>query len=201
MPVILLECTDAGGVIKNVSIKGCHIDAPNATYCVEERLVAGSIDRTVLINNIIEAIGTDIFSFVGANSICGQIQNADAALIGAAGATAGTTVDTTIQGFQVMRECHLKRIDSYFKTAYADYAAADQGWIVVYDADAGADVATLELTSGAKKNGGLVSGKLSPGTNYEIRIRVKSTDTVTAATPPADGTVTVQMMRNDNLLP
>jgi len=68
IPVILLECKDAGGVIKNVSIKGCHIDAPNATYCVEERQIAGSIDATMFCNNIVEAIGTAPTSFVGLKS-------------------------------------------------------------------------------------------------------------------------------------
>jgi len=67
-PVIKLECTHTGGAIKNIQIEGCHFDAPNATYCVEERLTAGSIDATMFCNNIVEAIGTAPTSFVGVKS-------------------------------------------------------------------------------------------------------------------------------------
>jgi len=67
-PVIHLRCADAGGVMKNIQIEGCHFDAPNATYCVQERQVAGSIDATMFCNNIVEAIGTAPTSFVGLKS-------------------------------------------------------------------------------------------------------------------------------------
>jgi len=136
----------------------------------------------------------------GTDTILGEVKKHSASLIGAAGATAGTTVNTLIHQFQVVREQRLKRIDSYFKTAYADYVVDDQGWIVIYDADAASDIAKLELTSGEKVNGGAVSGTLSPGTNYQILIRVTSTDATTPATPPEDGVVTVSMMENTNII-
>jgi len=68
IPVILLNCEHADGAIRDVKVNNCYFDAPNATYALEERLVAGSIDKTQCIGNKIINIGTAPFSFVGAAS-------------------------------------------------------------------------------------------------------------------------------------